>query len=226
MLKRNTKLNRKCSKCRKQIDDRSKSGLCIKCCRLGNLNPFYNRKHTIKTRQHMKEKAKQRDNSTYHRIIQTAKMRKNHRNFMKERWKNVSKKDKEAMIKNWVIKGLESCKKSSKTKIENIMYRTLKQLKFKNIERNVQISYYNVDFLIDNLIIECFGDYWHCNPLIFDKNKYNKSLKLQASEKWNKDSKRLNRLKQMGYSCLYFWEHDIKNNIRDIKKILKKYARI
>jgi len=172
----------------------------------------------------MKEKAKLRDNSTYHRIVQTAKMRKNHSNFMKEKWKNVSKKDKEAMIKNWVIKGLEGCKKSSKTTIENIMYRTLKQLKFKNIERNVQISYYNVDFLIDNLIIECFGDYWHCNPLIFDKNKYNKSLRLQASEKWNKDSKRLNRLKQMGYSCLYFWEHDIKKNIQDIKKILKNYA--
>ena len=34
-------------------------------------------------------------------------------------------------------------------------------------------------FLPDlNLIIEYFGDYWHCNPLKYDANYFNQKLKL------------------------------------------------
>jgi len=218
-------IKRRCIICRRFICKGNKSGYCSHCInRKGVNNGFYKRKHSNITKEIMKLSARKRDKTAYHKIIQTDTMKKNHSDFMKKRWKNVSEKDKDAMIKNWIIKGLESCRKSSKTKIENIMYHILKQLHFKNIKRNIQVGYYNVDFLIDTLIIECFGDYWHCNPLMFDKNKYNKSLRLKAFEKWNKDSKRLNKLKQMGYTCLSFWEYDIYNNIKSIKRNLKNYV--
>ena len=30
-----------------------------------------------------------------------------------------------------------------------------------------------IDFLLDkNVFIECYGDYWHCNPQKYDENYY------------------------------------------------------
>lgn len=37
------------------------------------------------------------------------------------------------------------------------------------------------------VVIEYFGDYWHCNPAIYGKDFYNKSIKKTAAEKWEAD---------------------------------------
>lgn len=44
------------------------------------------------------------------------------------------------------------------------------------------------------IVIEYFGDYWHCNPLIYDDNFLNKSLGITAKEKQNKDKIRLQKI--------------------------------
>lgn len=57
-------------------------------------------------------------------------------------------------------------------------------------------------------IIECYGDYWHCNPKKYSSNYYNKSLKMTAKEKWNKDAERICQLTSYGYDVEIRWETD------------------
>jgi len=86
------------------------------------------------------------------------------------------------------------------------------------------IDNYNVDFLIDEkYIIECYGDYWHCNPARYAADYYNRGKKKTAAEIWKRDEKRKRELERLGYKVLYFWEHEINNNIKDIKAALKRY---
>ena len=40
------------------------------------------------------------------------------------------------------------------------------------------------DFCWKNKIVEINGDFWHCNPKIYDKNYYNKMINMTAEDKW------------------------------------------
>ena len=53
-----------------------------------------------------------------------------------------------------------------------------------------------VDMLNKKLkvVIEYFGDYWHCNPEVYSDDYYHKTLCLTAKEKQNKDKIRLNKI--------------------------------
>jgi very-short-patch-repair endonuclease len=89
-------------------------------------------------------------------------------------------------------------------------------------ERNVQLGRYNVDFLVEGrIIIECFGDFWHCNPQLYEPNFYNRSLHITAEEKWLKDSKRCQFLKECGYVVHSIWEYDIVNHLDRVRKEIK-----
>lgn len=56
------KLNRHCKHCGKLINDKSKTGCCRLCYNkyemLGKNNPFYGKKHSNETIEHLKEKCK------------------------------------------------------------------------------------------------------------------------------------------------------------------------
>lgn len=71
----------------------------------------------------------------------------------------------------------------------------------------------SVDIFIPSkkLIIECFGDYWHCNPNKYNQNYYNKSVHLTAREIWEKDQKRINLFKENGYDVEIIWENSNRN---------------
>ena len=76
-----------------------------------------------------------------------------------------------------------------------------------------------MDFLIKNkFIVECFGDYWHCNPSIYEGNFYNKSIKLTAKEKWEKDKNKIQKLKDKGFEVLVLWESDIVSQTKNTHK--------
>jgi G:T-mismatch repair DNA endonuclease (very short patch repair protein) len=87
-----------------------------------------------------------------------------------------------------------------------------------DIKRNCIIENFNVDILVGNKIIECYGDYWHCNPLIYNSEYFNKGLKMTSKVKWEKDNKRVNFLKNKGFDILILWESEIKNNFKSIEK--------
>ena len=67
---------------------------------------------------------------------------------------------------------------------------------------------YVYDFEYNHKIIEYNGDYWHCNPQIYDKDFIHKTMKIKASEIWEKDKDKLNTAKQHGYEVLVIWESE------------------
>lgn len=59
-----------------------------------------------------------------------------------------------------------------------------------------------------NLVIEYYGDYWHCNPKCYQPEFYNKSLKKTAFEIWKKDFNRETKIKDLGYNFKVIWEKE------------------
>lgn len=56
------------------------------------------------------------------------------------------------------------------------------------------------------LIIECFGNYWHCNPNLYKPDYYHKNVKLTAEQIWHKDNERIEYFKKLGYQVKIVWE--------------------
>lgn len=70
--------------------------------------------------------------------------------------------------------------------------------------------------------IEFNGDYWHCNPLMYNENFYNKRNKMFAYEIWNKDKYKINLANKMGVDVLIIWHSEfLKNKKSVIDKCLK-----
>ena len=97
------------------------------------------------------------------------------------------------------------------TKIELILENEMKK---RNIKFTKQFNVNNkfvCDFAIPSskLIIECDGDYWHGNPLIYNKNNLNK---IQIG-KIQRDKFKDKYLKRKGWKVIRFYESDIKNKL-------------
>lgn len=84
-----------------------------------------------------------------------------------------------------------------------------------------------VDFLInDNLVIECFGDYWHCNPEKYDPNYYHNKIQNYAKNIWDDDKQRLNFIINNNYNVIVLWENDWNkdnNFFENLKNNINKY---
>ena len=76
---------------------------------------------------------------------------------------------------------------------------------------------YYPDFLIysKKKIIEFFGDYWHCNPNIYESTFYNKVLQKSANDVWKHDNERIHNIISEGYDVLIIWENEIIENFND-----------
>jgi very-short-patch-repair endonuclease len=217
---RGGKTYRKCEKCNKRLARHTKGKHCAKCReRTGKQNPFFGKRHTVTTRQKMVSSNKRRDIKTYKGGVRNPEVS---RQIQKRYWARLSSEEKAERLKSFIVAGQKYNKKSSQTRIENSLADLLKELSC-TFERNAQIGRHNVDFLVNKrLIIECFGDYWHCNPKLFQKADYNKSLKMTAQDKWAKDAKRKIALEAKGYTLISFWESDIKEQIERVKQNICK----
>lgn len=78
-----------------------------------------------------------------------------------------------------------------------------------------------VDFLLDNKIIEFFGDYWHANPKNSPPDKvFNMPGGIRTAQQiWEKDAIRLSAMKKAGYDIMIVWESDY---IENPKKVITK----
>lgn len=87
----------------------------------------------------------------------------------------------------------------------------LKQI-FPEIEYEYVISRYSFDCKYKNKLIEINGDYFHCNPQLYEKDFYNKLSKKFAWQIWEKDKRKIQIAIQKGYSVLTVWEKDYNTN--------------
>ena len=87
------------------------------------------------------------------------------------------------------------------------------------------------DFFIpeEKIIIEVNGDYWHCNPLIWESDQVVKfpSGHFKVQEVWDRDKRKIDFAREMGYTVLVIWETDLKSDVENCKRrILDEQIRI
>jgi len=94
-----------------------------------------------------------------------------------------------------------------------------------NIDRECFIDRFIVDGLYKNNVIEFYGDYFHCNPVLYESNFYNPYVKLFASDKWIEDKKRIDAIRECGYNVYIVWENDWVSDresvIRELKNVIR-----
>ena len=85
-------------------------------------------------------------------------------------------------------------------------------------ENNVQISYYNVDFVNKqtNHIIEVYGDYWHCNPIKYEDDFMHHHFNMTAVERRKLDEARVKYLESLGYNVTIVWESNLQEFIKTL----------
>ena len=125
-------------------------------------------------------------------------------------------------MKNTIRSG--KIKSSITSKNEKVIIDIIKKLGYKAIQSfRVDTKICDV-FIPDlNLIIEYFGDYWHCNPIKYDTNYFNKKKNKFAWELWKYDKSKLDLIKSCGYNVEVIWEKQFRNNEQIIENIISKY---
>lgn len=80
---------------------------------------------------------------------------------------------------------------------------------------------YSADFLVgNNVLVECNGDYWHCNPNKYVGEYYHSKCRKTAKEIWEFDKIRKERLEKLGYVVLIVWEYDWMKHPKETKERL------
>lgn len=110
---------------------------------------------------------------------------------------------------------------NTSTYIEREVEEILKSNNVKYVSQ-YRIRGFIADFLIgDNLVIEVQGDYWHCNPLI-----YNEPQNEIQKHKIKQDRMKRGCFNELGYKILYVWEYDLNNNYEKTLETIKQFCRL
>lgn len=110
----------------------------------------------------------------------------------------------------------------SKSQAEINFFNDLKQVGI-HFEQDKCVCGYFPDGVNYNkkIIIEFYGDVYHCNPKKFkDKNKYCSWINRTVEEQWNRDRKRLAIFYKNKYDVIVVWESDwYENKIKELERI-------
>jgi len=73
------------------------------------------------------------------------------------------------------------------------------------------------------IIVEFYGDYYHCNPILYsDSGVYISAISRTVGEQWKRDEGRLACFYKLGYVVVIVWEHDFKLDPElQIKRIIE-----
>ena len=214
--------------CRNYYNVIEKGSNCKKCSlklQIGSGNPFFGKKHSIDTKnkisQNRKGKAVGKDNG-----MSDAKYRKKLSDSLKKSWASgkleETRKKMSEILKNTRKSG--KIKSVIKSKKENDICKLLNNMGYKIIS-SFKIDTKICDVYIPklNLIIEYFGDYWHCNPNKYDSEYFNKKKNQTAREIWEYDKSKLELIKSYGYNLEVIWESELKLNNDKLLTIINNY---
>ena len=235
-------VTRKCPKCDKDIKTTSKdkviacrnhfnklegTSLCKPCSlklQVGEGNPFFGKKHTKESLKKMsKSKTGQYTGDQNH--MKQEKYRQMSRNIMRSNWDNgiLDRKVISEQMKQTQRSG--KIKSVITSKREKEIVKEIKQLGYNPIHSyRVDSKICDVYIPSLNLIIEYFGDYWHCNPKKYESDFFNKKKGKFAWELWDYDKKKIDLIKSYGYNLEVVWEGDLKLNNKLIELIIENYV--
>lgn len=80
-------------------------------------------------------------------------------------------------------------------------------------EKEFLLEKFSFDFKYKNKLIEFNGDYWHCNPMIYDDDFIIPTTKQSAKYIWERDSKKRDVAYKNGYEVYTVWESDYNDNM-------------
>lgn len=129
----------------------------------------------------------------------------------------------------------ETKEKMSESAIENLLKtgkvkRSKLEFKFEGILIGLNLNYTHslyipqvkkiYDFYLPdyNILIEVDGDFWHCNP-----NKFPQPTCKTQEINLENDKEKNQWANENGYKLIRFWEDDINNNIKEVKRTLMEY---
>lgn len=69
---------------------------------------------------------------------------------------------------------------------------------------------YSVDALVDNVVYEFYGTYWHGDPRMFARDKRNELAKTTMGQLYDRTLEREKKLRLVGYEVRFVWEIDWK----------------
>ena len=150
--------------------------------------------------------------------------------------RGIASEEAKSIVNSICSSGAKACLKttqspSTELKIKNFLLE--KNIEFSTqyeitVDRNNPFSRAKLlyDFYIprDNLLIECNGSYWHCDPRFFDADKQVKfpGGMYKAADIWARDKFKVDFAEDKGYSVYTIWEFDLNNNLDQTLKELHK----
>ena len=213
--------------CRNHFNKLEGTSLCKPCSlklQVGEGNPFFGKTHTQESLNKM-SKSKKGQNSGDKNHMKQKKYRQMSRDIMRSNWDNgildrkvISEQMKQTQRSGKIKSGIVS-------KREKEIVKEIKQLGHKLIHSyRVDSKICDVYIPSLNLIIEYFGDYWHCNPKKYESDFFNKKKGKFAWELWDYDKKKIDLIKSYGYNLEVVWEGDLKLNNKLIEIIIENYV--
>lgn len=85
------------------------------------------------------------------------------------------------------------------------------------------IKYFDITSISKKKIIEINGDYWHCNPRIYNESYYIEQKDKNAKEIWESDKKKLDLAKKNGYNVFVIWEYDWRHNKKKVIEDVRNF---
>jgi G:T-mismatch repair DNA endonuclease (very short patch repair protein) len=213
--------------CRNHFNKLKGTSLCKPCSlklQVGEGNPFFGKTHTKESLKKIsKSKTGQYTGNQNH--MKQEKYRQMSRDIMRSNWDNG------ILDRKIISEQMKQTQRSGKiksvivSKREKEIVKELKLLGYKTIH-SYRVDSKICDIFIPslNLIIEYFGDYWHCNPKKYDSDYFNKKKNKFAWELWDYDKKKIDLIKSYGYNLEVVWEGDLKLNNKLIELIIENYV--
>ena len=214
--------------CRNHFDKLKGTSLCKPCSlklQVGEGNPFYGKTHKKSSIKKMSE-SRVGKNVGESNPMANPKWREKATKNLKKKWdsgemehvrKIMSDKLKETRRLGKIKSGITSKK-------EKEIGVFLKSLGLKYVP-SYRVDSKICDIYIPslNLIIEYFGDYWHCNPNKYNEDYFNQKKNMSAKEIWDYDKMKIDLIINYGYNLEVIWETELKSNNNKIITILNKY---
>jgi G:T-mismatch repair DNA endonuclease (very short patch repair protein) len=214
--------------CRNHLNKVNNNTLCKKCSlelQVGEGNPFFGKKHKKETKKKI-SKSRKGKGTGERNSMSNPKWKEKTIKKLKEKW-NSGDLEKTRLIMSNHMKNtirLGKIKSVNTSKKEKQIIDFLKKLGIQSVQSyRVETKICDIYIPKFNLIIEYFGDYWHCNPSKYDMNYFNQKKKKTALEIWEYDKTKLDLIRKMGYNLEVIWESELKHNNNKILDIIKNY---